>query len=174
MFDTMFWTKVTGGFCGAFLVFLLGGWASEAIYASSEHGEGEQAYVIEVATAESAAPAVVADAGPPFADLLAAADPAAGEATFGRACGGCHKVADGVNGTGPTLYGIVGRPVQAIADFSYSGALIAVNDVWSADHINTFITNPKEYAPGTKMTYTGMRSPEDRADVIAYLATVGG
>ena len=174
MFDTMFWTKVTGGVCGSFLVFLLGGWAAEGIYASGEHGEGEQAYVIEVAAPEDAAPAEAVEEGPPFEELLAAADPAAGEATFGRACGGCHKVADGVNGSGPTLYGVVGRPVQAIADFSYSGALIAVNDVWSADHINLFITNPKEYAPGTKMSYPGMRSPEDRADVIAYLATIGG
>ena len=174
MFDTMFWTKVTGGFCGAFLVFLLGGWAAEAIYTKGEQAEGEQAYVVEVAAPEGAAPAEAVAEGPPFADLLAAADPAAGEATFGRACGGCHKVAEGVNGTGPSLYGVVGRPVQAIADFSYSGALIAVNDVWSADHINTFITNPKEYAPGTKMTYTGMRSAEDRADVIAYLSTFGG
>ena len=174
MFDTMFLTKVTGGFCGAFLVFLLGGWAAEGIYAGGGHGEGEQAYVIEVASAEGAAVEEAVEEGPPFADLLAAADPAAGEATFGRACGGCHKVEDGVNGTGPSLYGIVGRPVQAIADFDYSGALIAVNDVWSADHLNTFITNPKEYAPGTKMTYTGMRSAEDRADVIAYLATIGG
>lgn len=172
MFDTMFWTKVTGGFCGAFLVFLLGGWAAESIYASGEHGE--QAYVIEVASAEGAAPAEALVEGPPFADLLAAADPAAGEATFGRACGGCHKIEDGVNGTGPHLYGVVGRPVQAVADFGYSGALIAVNDVWSADHLNTFITNPKGYAPGTKMTYNGMRSAEDRADVIAYLATIGG
>ena len=174
MFDTMFWTKVTGGFCGAFLVFLLGGWAAESIYASGGHGEGEQAYVIEVASADGAAPAEAEVEGPAFADLLAAADPAAGEATFGRACGGCHKIEDGVNGTGPHLYGVVGRPVQAIADFSYSGALIAVNDVWSADHLNSFITNPKEYAPGTKMSYPGMRSATDRADLIAYLATIGG
>lgn len=174
MFDTMFLTKVTGGFCGAFLVFLLGGWAAEGIYASGEQEEGEQAYVIEVATPDGAAPVEAVAEGPPFADLLAAADPVAGEATFGRSCGGCHKIQQGVNGTGPSLYGVVGRPVQAITDFDYSGALIAVNDVWSADQLNSFITNPKEYAPGTKMTYNGMRSAEDRAAVIAYLATIGG
>ena len=173
MFDTMTWTKIVGGVCGAFLVFLLGGWAAESIYVAAEHGEGEQAYVIEVASTEEA-PGEVVDAGPPFEELYAVADAAAGGATFGRACGGCHKVEDGVNGTGPSLYGVVGRPVQAIADFDYSGALIAVNDVWSADHINQFITNPKEYAPGTKMTYNGMRSAEDRANVIAYLASIGG
>jgi cytochrome c len=173
MFDTMTWTKIVGGVCGAFLVFLLGGWAAETIYVAGEHGEGEQAYVIEVASEESATEEVVEE-GPPFEELYAVADAAAGETTFGRACGGCHKVEDGVNGTGPSLYGIVDRPVQAIADFDYSGALIAVNDVWSPDHINQFITNPKVYAPGTKMTYTGMRSAEDRANVIAYLASVGG
>jgi cytochrome c len=174
MFDTMFLTKVTGGFCGAFLIFLFGGWAAEGIYAGGGHGEGEQAYVIEVASAEGDAPAEVVEEGPPFADLLAAADPAAGEATFGRACGSCHKAEEGVNGQGPSLYGVVGRPVDAVADYDYSGALELVVDVWTPDHINSLITNPKEYAPGTKMTYPGMRSATDRADVIAYLATIGG
>ncbi len=172
MFDTMFWTKVTGGICGSFLVFLLGGWAAESIYAKGEHGVEGQAYVIEVAAA-APTDAAPADAGPPFADLYAAADPVAGEGTF-RACAACHKVEQGVNATGPSLYGVVGRPVQAIADFAYSGALIAVNDVWTPEHINSFITNPKAYAPGTKMTYPGMRSAQDRANVIAYLATIGG
>jgi cytochrome c len=172
MFDTMFWTKVTGGFCGAFLVFLLGGWAAEGIYVKGEQDESEQAYLIEVASTETA-PAEVVEEGPPFEELYAAADPVAGEESF-RACASCHKVEEGVNATGPTLYGVVGRPVQAIADFDYSGALIAVNDVWTPEHINTFITNPKAYAPGTKMTYPGMRSAQDRANVIAYLATIGG
>ena len=172
MFDTMFWTKVTGGFCGAFLVFLLGGWTAELIYADGEHGVEEQAYVVAVASTDEA-PAAVAEEGPSFEELYAAADPVAGEAAF-RACSSCHKVEEGVNATGPSLYGIVGRPVQAIADFAYSGALIAVNDVWTPEHINSFITNPKSYAPGTKMTYPGMRSAQDRANVIAYLATIGG
>lgn len=172
MFDTMTWTKIVGGFCGAFLVFLLGGWAAESIYGAG-HGEHAQAYVIEVASAENA-PAEVVEAGPPFADLLAAADPASGETTFGRACGGCHKIEDGVNGNGPHLFGVVDRPVQAVADFDYSGALIAVNDVWTVESLNAFITDPDAYADGTKMTYQGMRNAQDRANVIAYLATIGG
>ncbi len=172
MFDTMIWTKIVGGFCGAFLVFLLGGWAAQTIY-GAEHGDHEQAYVIEVESDEVASGEVVEE-GPPFADLLAVADAAAGEDTFGRACGGCHKIADGVNGTGPHLYGVVNRPVQAVADFDYSGALIAVNDVWTPESINAFITDPGSYADGTKMAYNGMRSAEDRANVVAYLATIGG
>lgn len=173
MFDTMTWTKIVGGFCGAFLVFLLGGWAAKEIYAGGGHGEGEQAYVIEVASTGAGTEEVVEE-GPPFADLLAVADAAAGEATFGRACGGCHKIEDGVNGTGPHLYGLVNRPVQAVADFEYSGALIAVIDVWTPDSLNSFITDPGAYADGTKMTYNGMRSAQDRANVIAYLASIGG
>ena len=173
MFDTMIWTKIVGGVCGAFLVFLLGGWAAEVIYAGGGHGAGEQAYVIEVASTDAGTQEVV-DEGPPFADLFAVADAAAGEATFGRACGGCHKAEEGVNGTGPSLYGVVGRPVDSIADFAYSGALELVTDVWTPEHINMLITNPKEYAPGTKMTYTGMRNAQDRANVIAYLASIGG
>lgn len=176
MFDTMTWTKITGGFCGALLVFLLGGWAAETIYASGEgggHGEEHaQGYLVEVASAEGEATEEVVEEGPPFAELLAAADPAAGEQAFGRACGGCHKVEQGVNGTGPTLYGVVGRPVDLIADYDYSGALEQVVQVWTAEDINHFITNPAAFADGTKMTYRGMRDGQDRANVIAYLDSV--
>lgn len=173
MFDTMTFTKIVGGFCGAFLIFLLGGWAADLIYTSGEggHGEGEQAYLIEVP--EGGAGAQPADAGPPFEELLASADVAAGETAF-RACSSCHKVEEGVNGTGPSLYGVVGRPVDAVPGFNYSGALEQVVDVWTPEHINDFITNPRGYAPGTAMTYNGMRDPQDRANLIAWLDSLDG
>ncbi len=175
MFDTMFWTKITGGFCGAFLVFLLGGWAAEGIYASGQGGHDEEhvpGYHIEVAGAEPEVSAEPVEEGPPFAELLAVADIAAGEDSFGRACGGCHKVEQGVNGTGPTLHGVVGREVDSVADFAYSGALELVVQVWTPDEINQFITNPAAYADGTKMSYRGMRDGQDRANIIAYLDSV--
>ena len=88
-----------------------------------------------------------------------------------RACQACHSLEAGKNGTGPYLHGVVGRPVESATGYEYDGTLIAVNDVWTPEEINAFITNPKEYAPGTKMAYAGMRDPVDRANLIAFLAT---
>ncbi|WP_210529361.1 c-type cytochrome [Rubellimicrobium arenae] len=180
MFDTMTLTKIVGGFCGTFLVFLLGGWAAEAIYSGGEggHGEGEeQAYVIPV---EDATGGAAAEEGPTpeeltaqFQEAFAAADPAAGEGEF-RPCSACHSLAQGENRTGPSLYGVVDRPVDSIEGFDYSGAIEKVNDVWTPEHLNLFITNPKQYAPGTKMNFNGIRDVQDRANLIAYLATNPG
>lgn len=168
--DTMTSTKILGGFCGAFLIFLLGKWAAEEIYhTGGGHGSEEQAYVID--TGES-------DAGPaedavPFEELLAAADPAKGERVWGK-CRACHKVEDGVNGTGPHLYGVVGREVGSVPGFGYSGALVAVADVWSPENLQAFLENPKGYAPGTKMSFAGLKKPEDRANLIAWLDGLDG
>jgi cytochrome c len=180
MFDTMTITKALGGFCGALLVFMLGGWAAESIYSrghggghAGDHGEELQAYVIEVEGAEAAEDTEAVAEGPTFAELFAVADPVAGESAF-RACAGCHAVEAGKNGTGPYLHGVVGRAVESAVGFEYDGALIAVNDIWTPEQLDLFLTNPAEYAPGTKMSYAGMRKAEDRANVIAYLATLGG
>lgn len=168
MFDTMTLTKTLGAVCGALLIFLLGRWAAETIYHDSHAGHGEQHFVVAVEGAETEeAPA---EEGPSFEELFAAADVGAGEAAY-RACAACHSVVKGENGTGPYLFGVVGRPVQAAEGFgAYSGALIAANpDAWTPEALNAFLENPKGYASGTTMTYNGMRKIEDRANLIAYL-----
>lgn len=172
MFDTMTFTKIIGGFCGALLIYLLGGWAAEALYhTGGGHGDDHaaQGYKIEV---EGDAPAeeVVEVA---FADVLAAADAGKGEKVFGK-CKACHKLDDGANGTGPYLYGVVDRQVGTANGFGYSGKLVAVADVWSPENLNAFLENPKKFAPGNKMSFSGLKKIEDRANLIAYLSTVGG
>jgi cytochrome c len=171
MFDTMTMTKVLGGVCGTFLVFLLGGWAAESIYSAGEgaghEGEHAQAYVISHGDGEVAE----VQEGPTFEEIFANADAAAGERVF-RKCAACHSAAEGENGTGPSLYGVVNRPVDSIAGFAYSGALEAVADVWTPEHMNGFLENPKGYAPGTAMSFSGLAKVQDRADVIAYLQSV--
>jgi cytochrome c len=91
---------------------------------------------------------------------------------FGK-CKACHKLEDGANGTGPHLFGVVDRAVGSVAGYGYSGALGAVADVWDADHLNGFLANPKSYAPGTKMGFAGLKNVDDRANLVAYLATIG-
>ena len=145
---------------------MLGKWVAEEVYHSGGHGDHEQAYVIPV---EGGDTDVVVDDGPPFADVYALADASAGEGLW-RACSACHKLVEGENSTGPYLYGVVGRDVAAASGFTnYSGNLIAVNDVWTPESLNLFLENPRGYAPGTGMTYNGMRKIEDRANLIAYL-----
>jgi len=172
MFDTMTMTKIIGGFCGMFLVFLLGKWAAETIYhvGGDGHGDGhEQAYVIE--TDEGQPKEAVEEVS--FDELLASADVAKGEKVFGK-CKACHKLEDGANSTGPTLFGVVGRDIASIDGFGYSASLDALPGDWTPDEINDFIENPKKDVPGTKMSFAGLKKINDRANLIAYLGTIGG
>ncbi|MCU0907372.1 MAG: cytochrome c family protein [Rhodobacteraceae bacterium] len=169
MFDTMTLTKAVGSLCAALLVFLLGKWAAETVYHMGGHGAHEQAYVIDTGAGDAPA---AAEEEVPFEVVFASADAAAGERVF-RACASCHKL-DGTDGTGPHLNGVVGRPAESVAGFAYSGALAPVVDVWTPEHLNGFLTNPRSYAPGNKMSYNGMADIEDRANLIAYLAATEG
>ena len=110
--DTMTATKVLGGFCGALLIYLLGNWAAEEIYhvGGGHGGEYASGYAIEVAEAEVEVDEMEEE-GPQFAELYLAADIDKGAKVFGK-CKACHKLEDGVNGTGPHLYAVVDRAVQ--------------------------------------------------------------
>lgn len=180
MFNTMTVTKAAGALIGSLLFLLLASWAASSLYHVGPSGhvaEGEeipQAYHVAV---EDAAPADAAggDAQPQvdFAALMSAADPAAGEKVFGK-CKSCHKV-DGNNATGPHLNGVVGRAVASVADFGYSDAMkahAAEAPTWDPEALQTFLTDPKGVVPGTKMTFAGLKKPEDRANIIAYLQTL--
>jgi len=120
---------------------------------------------------DGAAPVVEEDKGPESAvPLLASADVAEGEKGF-RKCVSCHSIeAGGGNGTGPALHGIVGKAKAQVAGFSYSNALAEMGGVWSYENLDAFLRKPKDYVKGTKMSFAGIKKPEDRAEVIAYLA----
>ncbi len=175
MFDTMTITKAGGALCGAFLIFLLGKFAAESLYDTTpaSHGGEEvaQAYTIDTGDA-SAAEAPAAEAGPDFATVLASADAAAGEKVFNK-CKACHKI-DGNNATGPHLNGVVGRAVASVAGFGYSDGMKAHGGDWTPEALETFLTDPKGVVPGTKMSFAGLPKVEDRANVIAYLQSLGG
>ena len=175
MFDTMTITKAFASFCGALLVLLLGGWAAEGLYNVGNHGEDHvpgYAILVEEEGADDAAAAeeeeVVEVA---FADVYAEADASAGESLW-RQCQACHAL-NGNNGVGPHLNGVVGRQIAAVDDFSYSNALADLGEAWTPENISGFIENPRDWAPGTAMAYNGLADIEDRANLIAYLATTG-
>ena len=172
MFDTMTMTKIVGGFCGAFLVFLLGGFVAEFVYGTAEgHGPEHQAYTVAVAEPASGGSGAAADSGPDFQTVFASADPAAGEKVF-RNCKSCHSVEPGKNMVGPSLYGVVGRAVDTEPGYSYSGALAKVVDAWTPENMNHFLSGPRNFAPGTKMTFAGLKDIKDRANIIAWLQSL--
>ena len=172
MFDTMILTKIAAAFCSALLVLVLGGWIADKVYSPASHGEDHSVAWIETDNGNAGDVEVEVEEGPVLADLLALADLEKGAKTF-KKCAACHKLEDGKNGVGPHLYGVVNRAVGSAAGFNYSGSLVAVAQVWSQENLNGFLTKPSKYAPGTKMSFNGLSKPKDRANLIAYLETIG-
>lgn len=165
MFDTMTFTKIAGGLCGALLVLLLGKWAAEELYHVGGHGDHAAAYVIEVEEEESGA-AEAEEVS--LDDLLASADIGKGAKVF-KKCSACHKLEAGANGTGPYLYGVVNREIGAADGFGYSDVLASIGGEWTAENLDGFLAKPKDWAPGTTMGFAGLKKPTDRANLIAYL-----
>ncbi len=176
MSKSMTTTKIAGGVLGALLIFLLGNWAAKSFYSTATEEHGEEAEVrgyIIMAEGEGAQGEAEAEPEVSLAELLAAADVAKGEKLFGK-CKACHKLEDGKNAVGPFLYGVFGRDVASAAGFGYSDALSGVEGNWTAEALYGWLENPKAYAPGNKMSFKGLPKETDRANMIAFLATVGG
>jgi cytochrome c len=110
----------------------------------------------------------------PIAALLATADPAKGADVF-KKCAACHTVDQGApNGIGPNLYATVGEAIATgKGGFPFSDALKAKGGKWDFDSLNAWLTNPRKFAEGTKMTFAGLPSEQDRANVIVYLNSMG-
>ncbi|WP_288928787.1 c-type cytochrome [uncultured Maritimibacter sp.] len=134
--------------------------------------EASEEAPVEVAAAETEAPAEEA-----AAPAMAEPDPelvAAGESVF-KKCKACHKVGEGAkNGTGPMLNGIIGHPAGAVEGFKYSSGLqdaAAGGLVWDQAAMTEFLTKPRDFIKGTKMSFVGLKDQEDIDAVIAYLST---
>lgn len=128
----------------------------------AEAGEAAEGGEVAAAAAEPEAPVDIMP-------LIAAADPAAGEKVFAK-CKTCHTPEKGgPNRVGPNLWGIVGNHNAHMPDFAYSDVIKNLGITWDYDHLNQFLTSPKAYAPGTKMTFAGIKKPEERAALIRWL-----
>ncbi len=97
-----------------------------------------------------------------------AADAMKGEKLFVD-CATCHTMERGVNGVGPSLFGVFGRKAGEVEDFRYSPGLKRSGIVWSAQTLDTYLADPQKAVPGNRMPYSGMPNAQDRADLIAYL-----
>lgn len=130
----------------------------------------EGGYFIEGAAEEGGE-----DAGPSLATLLATGDAAAGAKVFAK-CTACHTIEQGgATGIGPNLYGVVGTGIgEHAAGFAYSSALSSHGGNWGYEELDAWLKSPRAFAEGTKMSFAGLSSPEDRANIILYLRENGG
>ena len=133
------------------------------------------AYLVEVPEG-GGVPVADEPTGPaPILGMLASADIAAGE-SLSRACVACHTFDQGgANRVGPNNWNIVGNLMGHVEGFRYSDPLQALHDegaVWDYEALNQFLYRPRDFLPGTTMSYAGLRSDEDRANMIAWLRTL--
>ena len=98
-------------------------------------------------------------------------DPVAGQVVFHK-CAVCHSAKQGENKVGPSLYGVVGRPSHSIASYSYSTAMAGYSVTWDKPTLDHYLVNPRGVVSGTKMIFPGLKSDQDRANVIDYLGTL--
>lgn len=160
-----------GLLCGGLLV--MAGIKGAEILLPHNHLE-TNAYPIEVpegavtASAEAAAPA-----GPePILALLASADLAAGE-KLAKKCTACHSFDDGGKAkVGPNLWNVINAVKGRDSGFSYSAALMERGGDWSYTELNGFLHKPKKWLSGTKMNYAGLKKPQDRANIIAWMRSL--
>jgi len=128
----------------------------------------------KVEVQEAAESGAAADVPPDWGTVLPKADVAAGQAVFAK-CQSCHSLT--ANGTGPNLTGVVGRKPGTEAGYAYSDAMkneSAKVPVWDYEHLYEYLKAPQAYVNGTKMTFVGLKQPQDRINIIAYLRTQGG
>ncbi len=171
--------KIIAAVLLAGIIAMVAGIVSESLFVSG-HGGQEQAkrgYTIpgaeEAIVAAGAAPAAE-EAPVDIAPFMAKADLAAGEAQL-KKCTACHTFdKGGRNGVGPNQYGLVGSAVAHAEGYAYSEALKALHGKkqWGFQELSEFLANPKKSVPGNKMAFAGIKNPQDRANLIAYLNTL--
>lgn len=168
--DNMEFNKIFAAVLVAGIVASLSGFvASKFVH---PHALKENAYKID-AVVEDGAGGTSGPTGPePVLGLIAAADLAKGQ-QISKACAACHTFnKGGANGIGPNLWNVVNADKGHHAGFAYSENMLAKEGTWSYASLNKFLYKPKAYVEGTKMNYVGLKKPDDRAAVIAWLRTL--
>jgi cytochrome c len=163
--------KILGALLGTCLVLVAMRIAAGAIFTPQTSAKpGYEVAVKEEQPQAGAAP--VAPAATPINTLLASASAERG-AEVARQCQACHNFQEGQGPKiGPDLYGVVDRKIASAQGFNYSSALKSKNGTWDFSTLNTWLTKPSAFAPGTAMTFAGLSNEKQRADVIAYLDTL--
>ncbi|MEJ1967520.1 MAG: cytochrome c family protein [Rhizomicrobium sp.] len=171
--DSWQFNKIAGAVLGTLILVLVIKFSTDAIFdvekpaKEAYHVEG----VVETASAGGPAAAPVEEPIPDWGTVLPTADVAGGKAISAR-CEQCHDISKGgPNKIGPELWDVIGRPRATNPGFSYSSAMAADHNPWTYDKIFKFVHQPQTYVPGTKMSFAGLRSAQDRINLIAFLRT---
>lgn len=159
--------KIAGAVLLSGLIAMVCGLIAEGLYGEQE--SEKRGFKVEVAAESTGGAAAVAEKPVEIAGYLASADLKLGEQLMSR-CTSCHTFKKGeANGVGPNQYGLVGRKIADHAGFNYSEAMKAKGGNWDFQALSEFLTSPQKYVPGTRMAYAGLKKPEERAALIAYI-----
>jgi cytochrome c len=169
--DTFELNKIAGAILGSLLAILGINKLMGAIYSAPEEGAAP-AYVVEGVEAEAAEPAGEAAPAKSFAELLAEATPEQGKRVSAK-CASCHTFEQGgADKTGPNLWGVIDGPLAHKEGYNYSPAFQsarAKGEKWSDERLAQYLENPQKFMPGTKMSFVGLKKPQERANMLAYL-----
>lgn len=172
--DSFELNKIIGAVLGTLLFVMGAGFVAEAIYSPIE-GRGPGYNLPEPEGEAGAEPAEAEAPAVPLGTLLASANFEQGAKAVAK-CQSCHNFGEGEGKKqGPPLYGVVGRPIASEADFAYSDSLAAhgaAGETWTYENLDKFLTAPSGFAEDTKMKFAGVKKPEERANILAYLATL--
>lgn len=175
MSDNLKFNTILGCGLAACLVVLGLHEASSILYKPAYPEKAGYAPEVQLDVGPSAGPAKVVriDFGTDFADAAKFQELVAkGEKVHG-ACLSCHNFdPGGPNQTGPNLAGVLGRVAGTHPGFEYSEAMKARKEPWTYENISEFLANPQGYVKGTKMSFNGVKKPEDREALIAYLRSI--
>jgi cytochrome c len=169
--DSHEWNKIAGGVLGTILFVLVVRLISGSIFETE--APAKPGYVVPgvVETSSTASAAPVAEVIPDWGTVLPAADATKGQ-DVSHKCEQCHNLnKGGAVKIGPPLYGVVGRVRASFPGFDYSAAMKAKGGSWTFDELFKFLKSPQAYIEGTKMTFAGLASTQDRINLIAYLRT---
>jgi cytochrome c len=172
--DSWEWNKIAGAVLGTLLFVVILKLASEAIFEVPP--PAKPGYVVEgvqeAAGTNSASGQPAEEPLPDFGTVLAAASVSSGQQISQR-CEQCHDLSKGgPNKIGPDLWGLVGRARATHAGFDYSSAMMTSHAAWTYEALYRYLKSPQAVVPGTKMSFAGLRSSQDRIDLIAYLRTL--
>jgi len=171
--DSWTFNKIAGAVLGTLILVLVIKFSTDAIFEVEKptkeayHVEG----VVETASTGGGTAAPTEEPIPDWGTVLPKADVNAGKDIASR-CQQCHDISKGgPNKIGPELWNVVGRNRATEAGFSYSSAMSSDHNPWTYDKLFKFTHQPQMFVPGTKMSFAGLRSADDRINLIAYLRT---